>query len=612
LLGLQRSAGNQAVAGLVGAAGPVSVQRKAGPWLREHAKAGIDALIASPPDFPTALTVLNGFSLDDIVTVLRDAGGARRTALGRFITAGKQAGSLPAVDVPRFVVALRMAAVSAAAGQRAQHLHDLVRGGSVESLREAYQLLNGLSVADQEQALGMLSEAHWDSLAAGLGAAGGVDVPWLGTLLAGVRGAPVDTVMTALGWLNGQEAAAGAAWAAEQPDDRLAFMLRARTLKAAGPVHLERLRVMLTAGQVRRAGVEISAPDAARVEAALAAAQLPGDQRNAIRAFLGMPAPALPEATAEPLAGNNLAAGPGFSNPSSAVDQSALNLFGVSYADLLGTMQTVHAFGRTAVVAPALAEAMLRADALARQKITTTEGRPMEASDWGVGGMMGLQTPPHGLHQFGLAVDLDSGTNPYVMHEAGEKPLDRKLAPVYHRIALVMLGHPSTIPDGPWSYDAYASESDAMRRYFALGSDPAALRTQLDASHLDDAQLARVFNGPAPEPADRPAALRALIDADRAQLSAAPEPNLEAKPDKNGKRPMMDSPFDPAKGHPDPGRGFLTIRKEIVLAFKEADPAMRWGGTDFGAETGDLMHFDLGAGITRDPKTGIFSRVTHK
>lgn len=592
LLRLQRAAGNKAVSRLV-------VQRKLGPWLHEHAKAGIEALAASPPDYPTAMKVLNGFSLDDIVAVLRDTSAAKRTALGKFITAGQQSGSLPAVAIPRFVVALRMAGVSAAAGQRAQTLHDAIRGGS---LRDAYQLLNGLSVADQERALGMLSEPHWNSLAAGLGSATGVDVPWLGTLLAGVRGAQVPTAETTLKWLNGQEAAVGAAWAAGQPEDRLAFMLRTRTLHAAGPVHTERLRALLTAGQVRRTGEEIDPADAAKVEAALAGAQLPAEQRNAIREFLGIPAPTVPEATAEPLAGNTLTSTKGYAEASAATDQSARNLFGTSYSELLGTMQSVRAFGQTATVAPALAQALLRADALARQLITATEGRPMEATDWGISSMLGLQPPPHGLHQFGLAVDLDYQTMPYLMNESGEAPLDRELAPIYHRIAMLMLGRPSTIPSGPWSYDAYAEESAAMRRYFAL-ADPAA-----QLAGLDDEKLPRIFNETPPAPADRTAALRKLIDADRAQLTAAPKLNLEAKLKKDQKPKMMDSPFDPKKGHPDPGQGFLSIRKEIVTALKQADPAIRWGGADFGGETGDLMHFDLGGGISYDRATKIYSR----
>lgn len=607
LLGLQRTAGNQAVSRLVSLADSVTVQRKLGPWLGEHAKTAIDAWAASPPDYATVLTGLNGFSLDDIVAVFRDAGAGKRSALGKFITAGQQAGSLPAVDVPRFVLALRLAGQPTAAGQRAENLHHLIRGGD-STLPEAFRLLNGLSVSDQEQTLNMLTPSHWDSLVAGLGSAAGVDVPWLGTLLSGVRGAPVSTVVTVLGWLNGQEAAAGAAWAADQPDDRLAFMLRARTLKAAGQVHSERLRAMLTAGQVRRAGGEVSPVDAANVEAAFAGAQLPADQRNAIRGFLGIPAPTLPDATAEPLANNTLSSTKAYSSPSSATEESTRNLFGCSYTDLLQSMQTVHAFGQTATVAPALAQAMMRADALARQKITVAEGRPMEASDWGIGNMQGLQPPPHGLHQFGLAVDLDYKTMPYVMHESNEKPLDRKLAPIYHRISLLMLGRPSTIPNGPWSYDAYAAESDAMHRYFALSSDPVARQKQLDDSKLTDAQMTQVFDGNLPPAAERAAVLQKLIDADHGQLTAAPEPNLEA-PRKPGDPPkMMDSPFDPKKGHPDPSQGFLTIREEIVVALKEADPAMRWGGTDFGNETGDLMHFDLGTGISYDQKTHIYSR----
>jgi hypothetical protein len=54
-----------------------------------------------------------------------------------------------------------------------------------------------------------------------------------------------------------------------------------------------------------------------------------------------------------------------------------------------------------------------------------------------------------------------------------------------------------------------------------------------------------------------------------------------------------DRPFDP-KGGAYPGRsslrGFLTLRKEVVLAL--IDAGLRWGAIDFARTSGDIMHFD--------------------
>ncbi len=99
-----------------------------------------------------------------------------------------------------------------------------------------------------------------------------------------------------------------------------------------------------------------------------------------------------------------------------------------------------------------------------------------------------------GLHTWGLAVDLNYFSNPYVMHEDHEGTerggamapgsLDAQLAPVYHRIAALMLNRESVIPRqmlGSRSgaaamelYDRLAEESQAMRDYFALLENGAA------------------------------------------------------------------------------------------------------------------------------------------
>ena len=47
-----------------------------------------------------------------------------------------------------------------------------------------------------------------------------------------------------------------------------------------------------------------------------------------------------------------------------------------------------------------------------------------------------------------------------------------------------------------------------------------------------------------------------------------------------------------------PARGFLTIPRHVVVAVCDA-AGMRWGACDFGAaESGDMMHFDLGRRTT--------------
>ncbi|MFF1818482.1 hypothetical protein ACFVWG_14370 [Kribbella sp. NPDC058245] len=579
---------------------------KVGPWLREHAQAAIEALAATPPDYPTALTTLNGFSTDDIVKILQGTSAKKRKELGQLLDGG----GAPAVDVPRLSLALKMASVPGAAAARAERLHDMIRGGDLQS---AYELLNGLAVADQERALAMLDKAHWQELANGLGTAVGVDAPWLGTVLAGVSGTPVTSAMTAFSWLNGQEAATGAAWAAEQPDDRLTFMLRKKTLDAAGGAGVDRLRAMLTAGQLKRIGGDLEPGQIAKVERAFTG--VPIDQKNALRGFLGIPAPIIPAAAAGPAAAKDTAVAA--TGATSTIDQSSRNLTGMSYADLLASMQSVRVFGVTVLaVHQRMADALIRADASAREKIAATEGRPMEASDWGITHIGGLQAGAHGLHTYGLAIDVNSATMPYLMNERGEKALDRKLAPIYHRISWLMLGRASIVPGGPPSYDGQKEEALAMHDYFALAKDPAALQARL----RDSAPVAigGVFGTPPPPVAEREGRLRQLIAEDHAQLTAPEEANPDWKPNPKSKTPvdkqkpnMMDAPFGPNEKHGDPADRTFTIRKEIVEAIRASDPAMKWGGTDLGGDNGDLMHFELNSGLVTDEKTGVSSWKKH-
>ncbi len=80
----------------------------------------------------------------------------------------------------------------------------------------------------------------------------------------------------------------------------------------------------------------------------------------------------------------------------------------------------------------------------AEQELNFTPGSRDQHGVYQIGGMDASRV--HGLHSWGLAIDVNTPTNPYVMHEAGEAQLDRQLAPVYERIAWFILGRSSVIP----------------------------------------------------------------------------------------------------------------------------------------------------------------------
>ncbi len=117
---------------------------------------------------------------------------------------------------------------------------------------------------------------------------------------------------------------------------------------------------------------------------------------------------------------------------------------------------------------------------------------------------------PHGS---GVAIDIDGRDNPYIMHEgeqlaaitdpSKQTALSKELGPVYTRIAQFILNSPidgeqsiipklittgETLPKGQKSsrrdrvgqyYDRLTQESDAMKKYFTLMQDDAALQAFL-------------------------------------------------------------------------------------------------------------------------------------
>ncbi|WP_344313757.1 hypothetical protein [Fodinicola feengrottensis] len=192
--------------------------------------------------------------------------------------------------------------------------------------------------------------------------------------------------------------------------------------------------------------------------------------------------------------------------------------------------------------------------------------------DFGIKSVGGFR-PYQGPHAWGLAVDLDVIENPYVAGESGEKALDAVTGVVYQRIASTLLGRDSVVAKGLGGakYQAIAEESDAMVAYFSvLGGGP---KRDVMSHH-------GAFD---------PAVLAGL---DRTQVKSDYDTLIGAGVPAGGLR--GDFPFRPnSMGGgkiSDPKGGFLTIREEIVTAFRAA--GFRWGGSDFGADSGDIQHFD--------------------
>jgi hypothetical protein len=293
-----------------------------------------------------------------------------------------------------------------------------------------------------------------------------------------------------------------------------------------------------------------------------------------------------------------------------------------SYSDFVVSMTAGTFLGHT-IARGVRPEFLLKlADAEARIDDEYTMSGNRRPANNGISSIGGFRNSA-GYHGWGIAIDIDVARNPYVMHEAGEREIDAQVGEVYHRIARIMINRPIATPPtgrepaggnqhsvipaligsgGPMTvggptgrrgrageyYDRLQLESDAMKRYFALMNDQAQLTAFLTTEWP---QLHP--NEPAPAAAE----LTRQMWQDFAALGGAIPRG--GPPGVTGFTPPAagsgDRPFNPTSaGQQDPGQGFLTIPREVVLGLSQA--MSRWGAIDFGGPSGDVQHFDDGDG----------------
>jgi len=239
------------------------------------------------------------------------------------------------------------------------------------------------------------------------------------------------------------------------------------------------------------------------------------------------------------------------------------------------------------------------------QKAETDAAKAIGGSspDFGVVSISGYRAGD-GMHNWGLAVDINYDGLPYIMHERGEETLDRELKPVYERISRLILhrasGVPHDITQGARSatrtsnfYDQLLQESNAMILYFRCMQDPKEL-----AAVIQRASAAFDWN-PISGSSAAPTvdSLQTQMMADYVTLAGRSGPAIAGKSYpvprtiNRSTRGRADRPFEtrnPAQRAPE--LGYMSIRKELVMAL--SNQGLRWGAIDFGAESGDVMHFD--------------------
>lgn len=280
-------------------------------------------------------------------------------------------------------------------------------------------------------------------------------------------------------------------------------------------------------------------------------------------------------------------------------------------ADIPAGLVDVEVFG-TAVYGlhPDLRDRLLEAERLLSQVESPAAGEP---GRWGVQTISGYR-PGSRAHSRGLAIDINYFRNPYIMHERGEDELNRRLGPVYHRIARLMLGRDSVIPEEitGWPpsqerrmrlFQRLEEESRAMIAYFRLMQDRAEIeRHVLAVTHpTPPAFWNEVLPGDGEVTAE---ALQQQMMRDYVTLAGRAGPAVpghtypEPEPLPNGERPFVGDAQYRA-----PEFGFMNLPQELVRALGEV--GIMWGGTDMANGSGDMMHFYLPAAEVANPDLAL-------
>jgi hypothetical protein len=266
--------------------------------------------------------------------------------------------------------------------------------------------------------------------------------------------------------------------------------------------------------------------------------------------------------------------------------------------------------------------------------VETVLGYAANQQKHGIATIIGKQAQGHGIHSFGCAIDVNYESSPYLMHEAGEKALDATLPAVYNRIAYFVLGRASVIPlditvfnstsaHRDAMYTALHEESDAMRKYFGqyMREPGTFLAPYLATANGANNAKKTSWNGVAPGTV--PSTVDALkqIQADWVTLSGRSDgpqillltspggsysayqnpcdvgmcyPEAVSYPAEGTHKTPPDAPFVSKGGVVrDPSYGFMNFDHEVVKAL--CDNGFTWGAIGFGAESGDVMHFELTA-----------------
>lgn len=224
-----------------------------------------------------------------------------------------------------------------------------------------------------------------------------------------------------------------------------------------------------------------------------------------------------------------------------------------------------------------------------------------------------------GFHASGSAVDLNYSTTPYIVTRTGatlggeaasadQLGMRSRAAAVYDRAVWFLEGNDAPPADLSirvhdtieFTYERFRRVSDALTGYLSWAVSPEHVRVDRppisgvqDLPDGDDGFLAippGELNGDAGSAID---SLAQVLEDEAAATSAYYQMLRDYE---LVRIPMLfGSPKHPVVATRNPAHGFLDLRAELVVSLVSVG-GMRWGACDFGvAESGDVMHFDLGS-----------------
>ena len=186
----------------------------------------------------------------------------------------------------------------------------------------------------------------------------------------------------------------------------------------------------------------------------------------------------------------------------------------------------------------------------------------------------GARTGRASMHSFGLATDIEYTASPWILGNPGAPVSNEAMRQACNRAALVLGGRVidtappflSNLSRGTTAaaYDALRTLDREFVAYLGLAGNVTGMRIHVDRN---SAVAGVVRSGESVDTAAARWAEQARIDLDRMRLPG--------------------SNFHPR----DPLRGFMSMSRDLVIALRDSG-RLAWGAIDFGAESGDIMHFD--------------------